>query len=125
MLYIQLPYGYLENNKQVQFNLPNNYEESLYRKEVLHLTNKKPSIETNLLHLIRNRDDLKKWFLATGRYGNEIQEDLNAIVGYGEKFNNAIVRHSKKKSNNNNNEKFANQQVEQRQRNFKFTKRNC
>ena len=24
---------------------------------------------------------------------NEIQEDLNAIVGYDEKFNNGIVRH--------------------------------
>ena len=30
----------------------------------------------------------------TSDYGNEIQEDLNAIVGYDEKFNNAIVRHS-------------------------------
>ena len=27
-------------------------------------------------------------------YGNEIQEDYNAIVGYDEKFNNAIVRHA-------------------------------
>ena len=32
--------------------------------------------------------------MATSDYGNEIQEDLNAIVGYDEKFNNAIVRHS-------------------------------
>ena len=93
MLYIQLPYGYVENNKQVQFNLPNNYEESFYLKEVPHLTNKNPAIENNLLNLIRNRDDLKKWMLATGKYGNEIQDDLNAIVGYDEKFNNAIVRH--------------------------------
>ena len=30
----------------------------------------------------------------TSDYGNEIQEDLNVIVGYDEKFNNAIVRHS-------------------------------
>ena len=42
---IQLPYGYIENNKQVQFNLPNNYEESFYLKEVLHLTNKNPAME--------------------------------------------------------------------------------
>ena len=27
MLYIQLPYGYVKNNKQVQFNLPSDYEE--------------------------------------------------------------------------------------------------
>ena len=32
--------------------------------------------------------------LATGDYGNEIQDDLNAIVGYDEKFNNTFVRHS-------------------------------
>ena len=43
---------------------------------------------------MRNREDLKKWLLATSDYGNEIQEDLSAIVGYDEKFNNAIVRHS-------------------------------
>ena len=32
--------------------------------------------------------------MATSGYRNETQEDLNAIVGYDEKFNNAIVRHS-------------------------------
>ena len=30
----------------------------------------------------------------TSDYGNKIQEDLNALVGCDEKFNNAIVRHS-------------------------------
>ena len=54
--------------------------------------NKNPMVENNLLNLLRNRDDLKKWLLATGEYGNEIQEDLNAIIGFDEKFNNAIVR---------------------------------
>ena len=47
-----------------------------------------------MINLIRNRDDLKKWLLATSNYGNEIQQDLNAIVGHDEKFNNAIVRHA-------------------------------
>ena len=32
--------------------------------------------------------------MATSDYGNEMQEDLTAIVGYDEKLNNAIVRHS-------------------------------
>ena len=41
---------------------------------------------------MRNREYLKKWLLATSDYGNEIQEYLSAIVGYDEKFNNAIVR---------------------------------
>ena len=74
--------------------MPSKYEESFYLKEVPHFTNKDPAIENNLINLIKNRDDLKKWLLATGEYGNEIQDDLNAIVGYDEKFNNAIVRHS-------------------------------
>ena len=93
MSYIQLPYGYVRNNKQVQFNLPSDYEESQYYKEAPYLTNQNPAVENNLLNLLRNREDLKKWLLATSDYGNEIQEDLNAIVGYDEKFNNAIVRH--------------------------------
>ena len=43
---------------------------------------------------MRNREDLKKSLLATSDNGNEIQEDFNAIVGYDEKFNNAIIEHS-------------------------------
>ena len=38
MLYIQLPYGYVKNNKQVQFNLPSDYEQSQYYKEVPFIT---------------------------------------------------------------------------------------
>ena len=36
----------------------------------------------------------KKMVIRTSDYGDEIQEDLNAIVGYDEKFNNVIVRHA-------------------------------
>ena len=60
MSYIQLPYGYVRNNKQVQFNLPSDYEESQYCKEVPYLTNQNPTVENNLLNLLRNREDLKK-----------------------------------------------------------------
>ena len=94
MSYIQLPYGFVKNNKQIQFNLLSDYEESQCYKEVPFITNDSPSVKNNLLNFLRNRDDLKKWLLATSDYGNEIQEDLNTIVGYDEKFNNAIVRHS-------------------------------
>ena len=37
MLYIQLPYGNVKNNKQVQFNLPKNYAESFYLNKVIIL----------------------------------------------------------------------------------------
>ena len=94
MSYIQLPYGYVGNNNQVQFNLPSDYEESQHYKKVPYLRNQNPDVKNKLLNLLRNREDLKKWLLATSDFGNEIQEDLNAVVGYDEKFNNAIVRHS-------------------------------
>ena len=47
-----------------------------------------------MINLIKNRDDLKRWLLATSDYGNEIQENLNAVVGHDGKFTNSIVRHA-------------------------------
>ena len=93
MSYIKLPYGFVKNNKQVQFNLPSDYEESQYYKELAYITNQGPAVENNFLNLLRNREDLKNRLLATSDYGNEIQEDLNAVVGYYEKFNNSSLRH--------------------------------
>ena len=94
MLYIQLLHGYVENNKRVQFNLPKNYKEFFYLNKAPYLTKRDPATENDLINLSKNRDDLKKWLLATSDYGNEIQEDLNAVVRYDENFTNAIVRHS-------------------------------
>ena len=82
MSYIQLPYGFVKNNKQVQLNLPSDYEESQYYKENRYITNQGLAVENNLLNLLSNKVDLKKWLLATSDYGNEIQEDLNVIIGY-------------------------------------------
>ena len=94
MSYIQLPYGFVKNNKQIQFNLPRKYENSQYIKRPPYITNKGPDLENKVLDVLNNRNDFKKWLLAASDYGDEIQEDLNAIVGYDEKFNNAIVRHA-------------------------------
>ena len=94
MSYIQLPYALVKKRKQIQFNLPKNYEESQYIKRLPYISNKGPDFNNKVLDLLRNREDLKKWLLATSDYGDELQEDLNAIVGYDEKFNNAIVRHA-------------------------------
>ena len=94
MSYIQLSYGFRKNSKQIQFNLPKNYETSQYVKRLPYITNKGPDFDNKVIDLVNNREDLKKWLLATSEYGNEIQEDLNAIVGYDEKFNNATVRHA-------------------------------
>ena len=42
---------------------------------------------------------MKKWLLAISDYGRELQGDLNAAVGYDEKFNNAIVRRALDRKN--------------------------
>ena len=94
MSYIQLPYGLVQKSKQIQFNLPKKYEESQYIKKTPYISNKGPDFNNKVLDLLKNREDLKKWLLATSDYGNKLQEDLNAIVGCDEKFNNAIVRHA-------------------------------
>ena len=39
MLYIQLPYGYVKNNKQIQFNLLKGYEKEQYMKDVPYIPN--------------------------------------------------------------------------------------
>ena len=88
-----MPYGYVENNKQFQFNLPSYFEESFYLSKVSHLTRRDLTVENDLINLIKNRDDLKKWLLATSDFDDEIQDDLNAVVGHDEKFTSAIVRH--------------------------------
>ena len=94
MFCIQLPYGFCKNSKQIQFNLPKNYEISQYVKRFPYITNKGPDFDNKIINLINNREDLKKWLLMMSECGNEIQEDLNEIVGCDEKFNNAIVRHA-------------------------------
>ena len=86
MSYIQLPYGFVKNNKQIQFNLPRNYENFQYIKRLPYITNKGPDLENQVFHVLNNRDDLKKWLLATSDYGDEIH--LNAIVDYDEKQRN-------------------------------------
>ena len=62
MSYIQLFYDYVKNNKQVKFNLPSDYEESQYYKEVTCITNESPAVKNNLLNLLRNREDLKNGY---------------------------------------------------------------
>ena len=85
---------WLKKSKQIQFNLPKNYGESQYIKRLPCITNKDPDFNNKVLDLLRNWEDFKKWLLATSDYGNELQEDLNTIVSFDEKFNNAIVRHA-------------------------------
>ena len=77
--YILLPYGFRKKTEPIQPNLPKNHVESQY----LNLPNKDPIRDNQILNAVKNRKDLQKWLLATSDIGQEIQEDVNAIVGGG------------------------------------------
>ena len=64
---IRLPYGFVKNNKQIQFNLPNNYEENQYIKRLPYITNKGPAVENQILNVLKNREDLKKMAISNNR----------------------------------------------------------
>ena len=86
MSYIQLPYGLLRNEKELQFNLPKLHEESQCTKRLPYIRDKGSQFENSIINVIQNRNDLKKWLLATSDYGRELQEDLNAVVRYDKKI---------------------------------------
>ena len=94
MFYIQLPYGLAKTEKQLQFDLPKNCKESQYIERLPYIRDKGLQFDNSIINVIQNRNDLKTWLLAASDYGRELQEDLNAVVSYDEKFNNAIVRHA-------------------------------
>ena len=57
MSYIQLPYGIVKSNTQIQFNSPNNYEENQYIKRLPYITNNGPAVENQILNVLKNRED--------------------------------------------------------------------
>ena len=90
MSYIQLPYGLKSKFDLICLKIIRNLS---ILKGFLIFVIRGLSLQINLLNLLRNGDDVKKWLLATSDFGRELQEDLTAIVGNNEKFNNAIARH--------------------------------
>ena len=90
---IQLPYGFLEKEKnEIKFNLPKSFKKELLFENlpfVAQLNN--PAID-NVVEG-KNTDDLsiQKYLLATGLLEDTIQNNLDMIVTDGE-FNNAGVR---------------------------------
>ena len=63
MSYIQLPYGFCKNSKQIQFNLPKNYETSQYVKRLPYITNKGLDFENKVIDLINNRENCAKNYI--------------------------------------------------------------
>ena len=52
MSYIQLPYGYVENNKQVQFNIPKNIKNLFISTKLLILMQLSDMMKILLMQLL-------------------------------------------------------------------------
>ena len=62
--YIRLPYRFVKNNKQIQFNLPWNYEDSQYIIRLPYISNKASDVENKVLNALKNREDFKKMVIS-------------------------------------------------------------
>ena len=93
--YIQLPYGYIENDnskENINFNLPKNFKKELLFENlpfVAQLNN--PAIENVVKGKENDAISIQKFLLATGLLEDTIQNNLDMIVTDSE-FNNAGVR---------------------------------
>ena len=91
MSYVSLLFGLIQKDKRIKLNLPKNCTASQYIKRLPYIENENKHFQNKIIDLVNNRTDLQKHLLATSRYGDFIQEKINAIVDDG-KYNHAMVR---------------------------------
>ena len=93
--YIQLPYGFIENqneDEKMHFNLPFNYKKSLLFDKLPYVAQLNNPAINNVVKGKENDDlSIQKFLLATDLSENAIQDNLDMIVTDGE-FNDAGVR---------------------------------
>ena len=92
---IHLPSGVVEDNKaKIKLNLPRNYKTGGYFKKLPYLNDvSNPTFQNSVVDAVNNRDDLRKFLLATSDIDRNIQKNLNAVVTDG-RLNDAVVRHA-------------------------------
>ena len=73
MSYVKLPSGLIHNEKKVKLNLPKNCAASEYIKRFPYLDNTKdPKFQNDVIDIVNNRADLRKFLLATSDFGKNI-----------------------------------------------------
>ena len=81
--YIQLPYGYVENesDEKIHFNLPHNFKKDLLFDKLTFIAQlNNPAID-NVVKGKENDDlSIQKFLLATGLLEDTIQNNLDMIV---------------------------------------------
>ena len=94
MSYIQLPEGLKKNVDKIQLNVPKNEKAKDLFAILPYLANLKyPILQNKVEDLLKNREDLQIYLLATEDLDNTIEESLQLAVTHGKLNDEAAVRH--------------------------------
>ena len=94
MSYIQLPDGLKKNVGKIQLNLPKDEKARDLLEHVPYLANlKDPILQNRVENLLKNREDLQKYLLATEDLNKTIEDSLQLSVTHGKLNDEAAVRH--------------------------------
>ena len=94
MSYIQLPDGLKQKVNKIKLPLPKNEKiKDLFGKLPYIANLRDPVLQNKLEDVLKNRQDLQNYLLATDDLKNTMEESLNLAVGYGKLNDDTAVRH--------------------------------
>ena len=94
MSYIQLPDGLKKNVGKIQLNLAKDEKARDLLERLPYLANlKDPILQNRVENLLKNREDLQKYLLATEDLNKTIEDSLQLAVTHGKLNDEAAVRH--------------------------------
>ena len=94
MSYIQLPDGLEKKTSKIQLSLPKNEKiKDLFGSLPYIAKLQDPTLQNKVENVLKNREDLQKYLLATEDLKDTIRESLDLAVGYGRLNDDTAVRH--------------------------------
>ena len=94
MSYIQLPDGLKKNVSKIQLNTPKDEKEKDLLEHLPYLANlKDPIFQNKVENLLKNREDLQSYLLATEDLNRTIEDSLQLAVTHGKLNDASAVRH--------------------------------
>ena len=94
MSYIQLPDTIKKNVGKIQLNLPKDEKAKDLFAHLPYLANlKDPILQNRIENLLKNREDLQRYLLATEDLNRTIEKSLELAVSHGKLNDESKVRH--------------------------------
>ena len=94
MSYIQLPDKIVNNAEQIQLNLPKDQKAKDLFAHLPYIANlQDPILQNRVEDLLKNREDLQKYLLATEFLGKTLEDSLELAVSNGKLNEGTKVRH--------------------------------